>query len=148
MQRRLVARNAINDYDLDDVTRAYVADELCSRSKSSISDFKSVRTPATMLTGKSGISYQHGRNTSLGNYAKEGVNTKTWYRKNAHLDSTMQPNDLKSEIFSNFSKKTNQTFESIRSRTQSRLVEDKRREHTKVIESLRNNEFIPNETLE
>ena len=58
----------MNDSDLNDVTRAFMNDDL--RSKSALSDFKSVRTPATHMSNRSGISYQTkpGRNTSMGDY--------------------------------------------------------------------------------
>ena len=61
-------------------TRAFMNDDVVySRSKSTMSDFKSVMTPATQCSSKSGISFakKAGRNTSMGDYngGIAGVNT-------------------------------------------------------------------------
>jgi hypothetical protein len=56
----------MKDDELKEVTKAFI--ELGSRS--TMSEFRSVRTPATQVTGKSGVSFAQkaGRNTSLGDY--------------------------------------------------------------------------------
>ena len=56
-------------------------DDVYARSKSTMSDFKSVMTPATQCTSKSGISFARkaGRNTSMGDYnggREAGINTQ------------------------------------------------------------------------
>ena len=45
--KRQTARSQLRDHDLQEVTRAFMNDDVYARSKSTMSDFKSVMTPAT-----------------------------------------------------------------------------------------------------
>ena len=88
-EKRLKARTLMSS-ELNDVTKAYIND---GGSKTTMSDFRSVRTPATLASGKSGVSYNRkaGRNTTLGAYdGNIGANVRGWYRKNL-FDSTLNP---------------------------------------------------------
>lgn len=143
-QRCLRNEQDLNDANLEGLARAMSMGASSANVKSC---YMSIRTPQTM---KSGSKSQVSRMTGMSNTI-----TQNWYANRSlkgptsMTQSTNKIPRLKQnfDIYSNFSKKTTSTYQSLQAKTVTRLQQTQQDQKSEILSKLSKNEFMPKETL-
>lgn len=129
---------SITEKNLERIARAM------SVGLNSASCFQSVKTPSTSKTFKS-----KKMSEASSKFSRQSNSLcKNWYESNkmpailSHKTKSMQRLP-KNDIYSQFSKQTYKTYESIQSQTQSRISKNETSEKEEVLSRLRANEYVP-----